>query len=96
MNVYEAASLEDLARKTGLSLRTLQRWNTEKRKPQIESHLQLLELAGLLHDVDDPIPPLVYDDLVISTARRLAEEAEDLVRLLGHDPPADAAGAESR
>lgn len=90
--VYGEDKLDRLEAKSGIPLRLLQRWSELKPKPQIESHLRLLDKAGLLLHPDAPIPDRVHDERVIQTARRLAEEAEELVRLLDRETPAATSG----
>lgn len=50
-DVYAATSEEELARETGLSVRTLNRWKAAKgegRMPQFDAFVKALDLAGLL------------------------------------------------
>jgi hypothetical protein len=91
MEVYDVSTPADLAEKTGLELRTLQRWNSRKPMPEVQGILTLVEMAGMLVDTSDGVSARTRLERARRTAVRLANDAEELARLLG--APLDEGGS---
>lgn len=100
-DIYQAVSEEDLARQTGLSVRTLNRWKSAKTPgsmKQFDAFVKALDLAGLLRTPGSEEDESGWREARIrAAATRLADGLDEMIQALQNPgPQASAEGSQAR